>query len=128
MALPSRHRLSGYRIIGRVYRDALKFHTSCLVLRVLNDNIKFDSNEFKCHPISMWRCGIVISSKVSKKAVMRNRLRRQLHSFLLANPPSTTTPVLLLISLKPNRKPIPPEQLVRECSNVLRKAGLSHGN
>jgi ribonuclease P protein component len=75
-------------------------------------------------PPSDWRCGVVVSSKVSKRAVKRNRLRRLLHAHLLTLRPRAPEPVWLLLSLRPGSERLPPHRLLGECTDVLRQAGL----
>jgi ribonuclease P protein component len=69
-----------------------------------------------------------VSTKVSKRAVQRNRLRRQLHHHVLhllrQDLRNDTAPVWLLISLKPGCQENGREGLLEECSDLLRKAGL----
>ena len=71
-----------------------------------------------------WRCSVVVSGKVSKRAVHRNRIRRLLQSHLLRLPPRPAAPQWLLLSLKPAAANAEASMLLEECSNLLRKAGL----
>ena len=73
-----------------------------------------------------WRCAVVISGKVSKRAVRRNKLRRLLHNHLLRTlPPSLPGRApWLLISLKPGSADAPPASLLGECDQLLQQAGL----
>jgi len=66
----------------------------------------------------------VVSGKVSRRAVVRNRLRRRLHAHLLAHPPQVTEPLWLLLSLRPGCAELPADALLGECSDLLRRAGL----
>ncbi len=73
-----------------------------------------------------------MSSKVSKRAVRRNRLRRLLHRGLLetlapqepAGAPQPR-PLWLLLSAKPGSAEQPEELLLGECRELLLKAGLT---
>lgn len=88
-------------------------------------------------PTSPWRCGVVVSSKVHKRAVQRNRLRRLLHQGLqtvLPDPSLCLNPaqgsglphgIWLLISLKPGSATWEHERLLGECRHLLVKAGLT---
>ena len=67
---------------------------------------------------------MVVSSKVSKLAVRRNRLRRLLHEQLRRHPPAPATPLWLLISLKPGCLERGEDQLLGECRHLLHQAGL----
>jgi ribonuclease P protein component len=72
------------------------------------------------------RVAVVVSSKVSKRAVQRNRLRRLLHGhvsgLLRQLPPDRGQ--WLLISLKPGSETADPAALLGECSSLLARAGL----
>ena len=78
----------------------------------------------ECRRPSAWRGAVVVSSKVSKRAVVRNRLRRLLHAHLLALNPTPLQPSWVVLSLKPGSAEIDPAQLLGECSHLLRQAGL----
>lgn len=126
MALPQRHRLKGQRVFDRVYQKGRRFHGPFLVLRVLEAQPQLLPAQQRGHLPSPWRCGVVVSSKVHKRAVRRNRLRRLLHSHLLIQPPAESERSLwLLLSLKPGSADLPPEALLGECSQLLHQAGLT---
>jgi len=73
----------------------------------------------------------VISSKVHKRSVRRNRLRRLLHDHLLCQLGADQAhakpqgPLWLLISLKPGSAEREAAQLLGECSQLLQQAGLT---
>jgi ribonuclease P protein component len=68
----------------------------------------------------------VVSSKVHKRSVRRNRLRRLLHAHLLAQPIEAGERSLwLLLSLKPGSADLPSQALLGECSQLLHQAGLT---
>jgi len=72
------------------------------------------------------RCAIVISSKVSKRAVVRNRLRRLFHSHLRLRLETLDQHAgrWLLISLRSDASAVDPAQLLKECDSLLTSAGL----
>jgi ribonuclease P protein component len=123
VALPQQHRLKGRRVFDRLYRQGRRFQGPGLLLRVL-------AAEPSLLPpgtpptASPWRCGIVVSSKVSKLAVRRNRLRRLFHDHLRRHPPAPNQPLWLLITLKPGCLERSEDQLLGECAQLLRQAGL----
>jgi ribonuclease P protein component len=126
LALPQRHRLKGQRVFDRVYQKGRRFHGPFLVLRMLEAQPQLLPAEQQTCPPSPWRCGVVVSSKVHKRAVRRNRLRRLLHAHLLAQPPTVSERCLwLLLSLKPGSADLTPEALLGECSQLLHQAGLT---
>jgi ribonuclease P protein component len=69
---------------------------------------------------------VVVSTKVHKRAVQRNRLRRLLHQQLqglpIAHPDG---PVWLLIGLKPGSTERDGGLLLGECQHLLQRAGLT---
>jgi ribonuclease P protein component len=124
VTLPRQHRLKGHRVFERIYRQARRLHGRAVVLRVLEANHALLPPPQRRHPPSPWRCGVVISAKVSKRAVQRNRLRRRLQAHLICHPPVPRTPLWLLFSLKPGSLELDPRDLLGECSDLMRKAGL----
>ncbi|MFZ9230129.1 MAG: ribonuclease P protein component [Prochlorococcaceae cyanobacterium] len=136
MALPLAHRLKGQRVFDALYRRGRAFHGSAMVLRCMSADPALLPPTLSSLPMSPWRCGVVVSSKVHKRAVRRNRLRRSLHQGLqtLLPAPSSTAdssaqeafeaPVWLLISLKPGSESWELDRLLGECRNLLVKAGL----
>jgi ribonuclease P protein component len=102
-----------------------------MVLRLLNAQVDLLPPRQRSAPLSPWRCGVVISSKVHKRSVRRNRLRRMLHDHLLlqlgADQAARTlkSPLWLLISLKPGSAEREASDLLGECSQLLRQAGLT---
>jgi len=126
LALPQRHRLKGQRVFDRIYQKGRRFHGPFLVLRILEAQPQLLPAEQQTCPPSPWRCGVVVSSKVHKRAVRRNRLRRLLHAHLLAQPPTASERGLwLLLSLKPGSADLTPAALLGECSHLLHQAGLT---
>ena len=109
-----------------------------MVLRLLPaDPVLLDPRD-RLQPSSPWRCGVVVSGKVSKRAVVRNRLRRHLHDHLLRTlaaaaaaaattdgQPDAKKPLWLLLSLRPGSAELDRDHLLGECSDLLRRAGLT---
>ena len=130
MALPLRHRLKGQRVLDCIYRKGRKHNGPFLVLRLLIAQANLLPPSQRSAPVSPWRCGVVISSKVHKRSVRRNRLRRLLHDHLLRQLAGDATaqlqgPLWLLISLKPGSAEREASQLLGECSQLLQQAGLT---
>lgn len=108
----------------RIYRQARRLHGNAMVLRVLEAEHSLLPLPQRQAAPSAWRCGVVVSAKVSKRAVQRNRLRRLLQAHLISHPPVPRTPLWLLLSLKPGSLEVEPHDLLGECSHLMRKAGL----
>ena len=124
MALPQKQRLRGTKVFDRLYREGKRFHGTWFTLRVLPENPSLLPPGDRPHPGSPWRCAVVVSSKVSKRAVRRNRLRRLVHQLLLTHPPAMVRPSWLVFSLKPGSVEAEEALLLGECLQLLRKAEL----
>jgi len=125
MALPQRHRLKGQRLFNSLYRKGRASHGPFLVLRWLPAQPDLLPPQQRQHQPSPWRCGVVVSGKVHKRAVRRNRLRRLLQQRLLdLQPHHSQGPVWLLLSLKPGSAERDPDALLGECQDLLLRAGL----
>ena len=124
MALPQKHRLRGLRVFDRLYRQGQRFHGRWLTLRVMAEDPTLLPPRDRVHPSSSWRCAVIVSSKVSKRAVRRNRLRRLLHQALMGHPPQPQEPCWVVFSLKPGSIDAEEPVLLGECQLLLQKAGL----
>ncbi len=126
MALPGPHRIKGQRAFDFLYQQGRRLHGGWMVLRIAEARPALLKAGAHPSPGSPWRCAVVISSKVSKRAVQRNHLRRLLHGHLLstlaATPPERAA--WLLISLKPGSANAAPSELLGECDQLLQQAGL----
>ncbi len=126
MVLPKSMRLKGHRCFSHLFREGVRYHESSMLLRV----VKADPTLQKRHIIQSesktCRCAIAISSKVSKKAVTRNRLRRIIHEHLKTRLFESTnnSNKWLLLSLKPQSSNKDPSELLKECDSLLFKSGL----
>ena len=69
MGLPKAIRLKHWEDFQSVYQQGKRYRESHLMLRVLRDSSLLVS-----------RFGIAVSQKVSKKAVVRNRIKRQIRA------------------------------------------------
>jgi ribonuclease P protein component len=127
MALPQRHRLKGQSIFARLYRRGRASHGPFLMLRWLPSQPDLLPPDQRGRAPSPWRCGVVVSTKVHKRAVRRNRLRRQLHEALLTLQIGRPgEPVWLLLTLRPGSADRSGAELLGECLDLLRRAGLIH--
>tara|TARA_B100001093_G_scaffold301514_1_gene287574 strand:- start:108 stop:509 length:402 start_codon:yes stop_codon:yes gene_type:complete len=131
MVLPASMRLRGYRCFDHLHQKGKRFHGTLMVLRKASANhflLKRPTTpvESPCPQRSQaCRVAVVISSKVSKRAVIRNRLRRLLHDHLRSrfeHAPEHAS-VWLLVSLKPGAA-TEDHDLLEECDRLLVQAGL----
>ncbi|SBO43037.1 ribonuclease P protein component [Cyanobium sp. NIES-981] len=125
MALPQRHRLKGQRVFDSLYRQGRATHGPFLMLRWQPARADLLPPGQRNHAFSPWRCGVVISTKVHKRSVQRNRLRRLLHGHLIQQPIGRDgQPVWLLLSLRPGCAERSSDALLEECQELLHRAGL----
>ena len=125
MVLPQRHRLRGRGVFDYIYQRGQRFQQGLLQLRVADAA----TNLLREPPEDLegeLRFGVVISSKVSKRAVKRNRLRRLLHdAFLRQKFRSDLPPTWLLLNLRPGAAELSDDNLLEEWSTLIQRAGLT---
>ena len=126
MALPTSMRLRGQRCFNRLHRNGRRHHGHLMVLRTLSGDSSLLRPELRKQPAECCRCAVVISSKVHKRAVRRNRLRRLLHGHLRSRLEQRVELAgrWLLISLRPGASDAEESQLLEECDSLLKSAGL----
>ncbi len=126
MVLPQSMRIKGHRCFDHIYRQGLRFHGNSMLLRVAKAKPQLLRTASINRGIKSCRCAVAISSKVSKKAVIRNRLRRLIHNHLKQRLYSLDQNFehWALISLKPNSNSTQPFPLLEECDKLLKQAGL----
>ncbi|MCB4407672.1 ribonuclease P protein component [Synechococcus sp. MU1642] len=126
MVLPATMRLRGHRCFNRLHRSSKRQDGTLMVLRVAAGDSNLLRRELRRIEEKTCRCALVISNKVSKRAVMRNRLRRLLHDHLRRHfeRRNDLTGQWLLLSLRPEAAEAEPTQLLEECDSLLRRAGL----
>ena len=126
MVLPRHMRLKGYRCFDYIYKEGSRFYGSSMILRITPGNPKLQPKEKKSNKTSSIKCAISISNKVSKRSVVRNRLRRLFHqhlSFRLSKI-DLEKELWAFISLKPNSINRSSTDLLSECDKLMYKAGL----
>ena len=126
MVLPKTMRLRGHRCFDHLYRNGTRYHEPSMLLRVVKEEkelYKFPKKQLYSNACC---CAIAISSKVNKKAVVRNRLRRIIHQHLRTrlSQASEHSNKWMLFSLKPQSSTKDPVLLLKECDKLLFKAGL----
>ena len=129
MVLPKEMRLKGYKCFDYIHRTGYKFNSHLMLLKVAEANPKLLRGRNIKPNFSSCRCALSISNKVSKKAVLRNGIRRSLHEHLrkrFENKPEHTHKWLLL-SLKPASINKTLLELQNECDKLLSKAGFYDG-
>ena len=127
MVLPKHMRLKGHRCFDFIYKEGSKFHSSSMVLRVTNANTELQTKGVITKIRPSIKCAISISNKVSKKSVIRNKLRRLFHHHLTdrLSKIKLENEVWAFISLKPTCTKNSTSNLLYECDKLLTKAGIT---
>jgi len=127
MVLPRGMRIKGYRYFDYIHKSGVRYNSSSMLLKVAT----FKANSIKGKPlpsriIPSCRCAVSISNKVSKRAVVRNHLRRILHKHLKSRLLHRVNfkDNLLLLSLRPCSLERSHQTLLKEVDILLSKAGL----
>lgn len=108
------HRFHGF--------NALNFaHKQGRVVRGPGLNLKYARNDRR----STYRVAVVVSKKVSKSAVTRNRIRRRVYEVFRLQAGTLSEPFdLLFIVFSPEIATMPADRLQQAVADQLRKAGI----
>jgi ribonuclease P protein component len=129
--LPQHNRIRQSRDFSRVYRHGQKAVSKYLVVRVLahpqphppgNEPLSL-TNKFL--PV---RIGITVSQKVSKRAVVRNQLKRRVRAALRELLPQIKSGLWLVINLRPEAVQCEYAEILRELEELLTKLEVIHGH
>ena len=126
MVLPRSMRLKGHKCFNHLHKHGIRYQSSLMIIRVAKSKPTLHKFKKSIYATQSFRCAVAISNKVSKKAVVRNRLRRLFHNHLkqklsILNNHSNNW---ALISLKPKSLAEDTTFLLNECDRLLHKAGL----
>ena len=126
MALPKDMRLKGHRTFNYIHKNSIKYHGKLMTFKLarsnpeilLSHNLRDNSNNLKV--------AIAISKKVSKKAVIRNKIRRVLQEWLTKNIQKINNhkPCWLLVNLKFGDFCNDKNRLLEEFQNLMFKSRL----
>jgi ribonuclease P protein component len=122
VGLPSRHRLKRRWDFQSVYQQGIRRSSRHLIIRAL-PVAKDSANQ----SIDI-KIGISISRKVSKKAVVRNRIKRQIRSAFRYLLPKISSPWLIVVIVKPEAQECNYEHFLRELEQLLIRSEIIHGN
>ncbi len=133
MALSKEHRLKRRQDFQDVYKSGRRRSSSSLTLRALRQRqspantkeVKL-RNSPKNKPAT--RFGISISQKVSKKAVVRNRIKRQLRAAIRHLLPNISPGWLVVVVVHPQANQCDYGQFLRELEQLLVEAEVINGH
>ncbi|APB33412.1 ribonuclease P [Gloeomargarita lithophora Alchichica-D10] len=117
MGLARCQRLRGHRVFAALYQNHRHQRGQFFRLR------------YRPHPEGTGvQAAVVVSTKVSKKAVQRNRLKRQMRSVLRQLLPECTPGWQMVITAQPQALTGQYGDFLRELEQLLQRAGMIHGH
>lgn len=99
MALPKAYRLKSRQDFQAVFREGIRRHSSHFTLRALKPALSPETPSPTALPAT--KIGIAISTKVSKRAVVRNKIKRQMTAALHQLLPKLAPGWRLVLIVKP---------------------------
>ncbi|MBD0336801.1 MAG: ribonuclease P protein component [Cyanobacteria bacterium Co-bin13] len=127
MALPKQYRLRHSREFSAVYRHGSKAVSEHLVVRVLAPGTAAPSPAGRTEADPS-RFGISISQKVSKRAVIRNRLKRQIRAAIRQLLPLVRCGLQVIVIVRPGSGACEYGEFLRELEQLLSKLEVIDGH
>ena len=126
MGLPKDMRLKGHRTFNYIHKNSIKYHGNYMTFKLAKSNPEILSSHKLKNNSNNLKVAIAISKKVSKKAVERNKIRRILQEWLLANIKiiNNHKPYWLLVNLKIGDFCNDRNRLLEEFQNLMFKSSL----
>ena len=126
MALPKNMRLKGHRTFDYIHKNSTKYYGKLMTFKLAEANPQILLSHKLPNTSKHLKIAIAISKKVSKKAVVRNKIRRVLHECLLENikKQNNHNPYWLLVNLKDGYLHNHESKLLNEFQYLLFKSGL----
>lgn len=134
MALPQQNRLRSSRDFGKVHRKGKRASTNHLAIRALNIKTvkaldqKTGQSAGEKSPALSSCFGISISKKVSKRAVVRNRIKRQLRAVIRDRLPNISPGWQVVIVVRPSAVECDFADFLRELEYLLKKLNILSAN
>ena len=122
MGLPKAHRLRDRKDYRAVYEQGIRRYSPHLTLIALFPK---ENKGVASIPATMF--GISISKKVSKKAVVRNRIKRQIEGVIRTYLQSINPGGKVIIVVKPKAIECKYEHFLRELEELLKQAKIING-
>jgi ribonuclease P protein component len=138
VALPKAYRLKSHKDFQAVFREGSRCHSSHFTLRALKpscpqatsrDHDPARIKSHKCQDSTNIKIGVSISTKVSKRAVVRNRIKRQITAALSQLLPKLSPGWRLVVIVKPKtaESECISQQFLQELEQLLVKAEVING-
>ncbi|MFP4133594.1 MAG: ribonuclease P protein component [Halothece sp.] len=124
MGLPKANRLKHPKEFKTVYQKGGRTSGKYLILRTWKP-ITESSGETSLPPTQV---GISISQKVSKRAVVRNRIKRQVRAIMRSFLPELPSGWKIVVIVKPQAQGCKYEDFLRELRQLLIKSEVLYGD
>ena len=126
MALPKSMRLNGHRTFKYIHKNSKKFYGNLMDFRIAKTNPGVLRSHKINHGFSNFKIAITVSKKVSKKSVVRNRIRRLFQEKFLNefNKHNNHVPYWVLVNLKDGDSLNDENKLLEEFQFLISKSGL----
>lgn len=125
--LPKRHRLSTTQEFTRVYQRGRKAISPHLVLRILSFEFYPDGGQHGCQS-ACCRVGFVVSQKVSKRAVIRNQVKRRLRAAIATLIKDLPSHLWIVVNVRPGSDQCNYDEFLRELRQLLIQLEVIHGH
>lgn len=127
MALPKVYRLRRRQDFAAVYRNGQQSGTKHFVVRALRV-IEQRGDSTGAAVLPETRLGISVSQKVSKRAVVRNRIKRQMRAAFYQLIPQVNRGWWLVVGIRPAAIECQYGQFLRELEQILIKLEVINGH
>ena len=126
MALPKQMRLKGHRTFKYIHKNSKKYYGKLFDIKISKSSPQILISHKNYSFSNNFKLAITISKKISKKSVVRNKLRRLLHENFLKNfkREYNHIPYWVLVNLKNGDFYNYESELLEEFQNLLLKIGL----
>ena len=126
MALPKQMRLKGHRAFKYLHKNSKKYYGKLMDFKVAKSSPNLLLTHKNYSYINNFKIAITVSKKVSKKSVIRNKIRRMLHEYFLKNfkKDYDHVPYWVLVNLKSGNFYDYETELLKEFQTLLIKIGL----
>jgi ribonuclease P protein component len=139
VALPKVNRLKSRKDFQAVFREGIRRHSSHFTLRALRPSLTRESSldaavktnlATDSHQPSSTQIGISISTKVSKRAVIRNRIKRQITAAFQQLLPKLSPGWRLVVVVKPTaaESKCVSQQFLQELEQLLAQTEVFDGH
>ena len=126
MALPKHMRLKGHRTFNYIHENSIKYYGKLMTFKIARSNPEILLSHKTHKKPNNFRVSIVISKKVAKKAVERNRIRRIFQEWLSRNfkIKNNHKPYWLIVNLRIGASSDDKDKLLEEFQTLMNKSGL----